>query len=632
MKKIIPGTIAALFVTSLLLMVNNSAWADDTIKDNIRSDWSVYSYGLHYKALAITSKNPVDRKKNLEKAIEYFLVAESFGKSLDLVYFELAECHYYNYSIKRSLEYAKKSIKINNKSQAPYRLMFRIYVKLRNHQKAADILEEYSRVVPNSILVQYVLGEHYYQNLRDMKKAESTFKNVIKMTRVKPLGNYYMERVYYYLGYISYKKNRINDAIDYFVKSHYMNRNSFNSVYMLAVLHMGRYELDDAEKYANKYLKKYPGNTTINFILGRIKYIRNSPDAMQYLRSARKAKSIDSVLAMGLYYELIQDDAKAERLLKTVAKYRPQFISPRLALARVQLRKGNKKGAFDELIFVGGLAHKYKLYYYARNYFTLAASLNPDVVEVYYYLGKINEELGHYYLAILNYKKVQKLKPSVDMLLHIGYLNAVKKDYKRAFRYFDIAHKMEPKNSRPYFFRGLVSIWDKNYPSAEKNIQKAITLKDKVETYYFYLAVVQEKRDKFDDTVESLKKAIEYNPQSARAHNYLGYLYAERGIHIEQSLSLVRRALEIDPENGAYLDSLGWVYFQQKKFKLALEKLLKAERLLDKSKSSDAVVYDHIGDTYREMNQSQKALEYWEKSIKIEKSQKIQDKIKEYQK
>jgi len=125
-----------------------------------------------------------------------------------------------------------------------------------------------------------------------------------------------------------------------------------------------------------------------------------------------------------------------------------------------------------------------------------------------------------------------------------------------------------------------------------------------------------------------LEKAIEFNPRSARSMNYLGYLYTERNINIDEAYRLIKTALDLEPDNGAYLDSLGWVYFRKGEFEEALKYLLLAEERLDESGAPDSVVFEHIGDTYEKIGNIRKAVLYWEKSIGMEKNSEIESKIK----
>jgi tetratricopeptide (TPR) repeat protein len=121
-----------------------------------------------------------------------------------------------------------------------------------------------------------------------------------------------------------------------------------------------------------------------------------------------------------------------------------------------------------------------------------------------------------------------------------------------------------------------------------------------------------EKAEKFDECVKTLKLVISKEPDHAAAHNYLGYMYAERGINLEEAEFHVKKALEIKPDDGYYLDSLGWVYFQQGNYKKALEYLLRANEIVP----NESVVLEHLADTYEILGDMQKALDAYGKATK----------------
>jgi len=81
------------------------------------------------------------------------------------------------------------------------------------------------------------------------------------------------------------------------------------------------------------------------------------------------------------------------------------------------------------------------------------------------------------------------------------------------------------------------------------------------------------------------------DPENAAALNYLGYMLAERGERLDESVAYVKKALEIEPENGSYLDSLGWAYFKAEELGLAEENLKRAAGQLQ----TNSVVQDHYG-------------------------------------
>ena len=97
--------------------------------------------------------------------------------------------------------------------------------------------------------------------------------------------------------------------------------------------------------------------------------------------------------------------------------------------------------------------------------------------------------------------------------------------------------------------------------------------------------------------------------------NYLGYMWAEHGLKLDQARELIEKAVKAEPKNAAYLDSLAWVLFKQKQPQEALPYALKAAELSEKP---DATVYDHIGDIYAALKQLEKAREAWRKSLAVE--------------
>jgi tetratricopeptide (TPR) repeat protein len=101
------------------------------------------------------------------------------------------------------------------------------------------------------------------------------------------------------------------------------------------------------------------------------------------------------------------------------------------------------------------------------------------------------------------------------------------------------------------------------------------------------------------------------NPQSAVTLNYLGYMNADRGVQLEESLNYIKLAVSLDPTNGAYLDSLGWAYFKLGKYDLAEENLNKASLRM----GSDPTVQDHLGDLFQKTGRLRLAAAHWERAV-----------------
>lgn len=134
--------------------------------------------------------------------------------------------------------------------------------------------------------------------------------------------------------------------------------------------------------------------------------------------------------------------------------------------------------------------------------------------------------------------------------------------------------------------------------------------------FYFDYAVTAEQAGLYDKAADLFRKSISLDPANAAdAYNYLAYMWAQQNTHLDEAEDMARRALQIDPNNGAFLDTLGWVEFRKGKFDQALADLLRAAQNLTRD---DAVVFDHIGDTYLKLNKGAQALEAWQKAAALD--------------
>jgi tetratricopeptide (TPR) repeat protein len=131
----------------------------------------------------------------------------------------------------------------------------------------------------------------------------------------------------------------------------------------------------------------------------------------------------------------------------------------------------------------------------------------------------------------------------------------------------------------------------------------------------FRLGAAYERAGQRDKAVATFRELLKRTPDSPMALNYLGYMWAEKGENLDEALKMVSRALELDPGNAAYLDSLGWVYFQKGQFPQAVEQLSKAARLLP----GDGTVQEHLGDALRAAGKVGEARAAYERALAVGK-------------
>jgi tetratricopeptide (TPR) repeat protein len=110
-----------------------------------------------------------------------------------------------------------------------------------------------------------------------------------------------------------------------------------------------------------------------------------------------------------------------------------------------------------------------------------------------------------------------------------------------------------------------------------------------------------------------LEDVLVETPEDSQANNDLGYLYADQGKNLPRAEKMIRQALKAEPDNVAYLDSMGWVLFKQGKFEEARTFLQKA---VATPGGSDGTIWEHLGDCYAAMKNHDKAVEAWKKGLK----------------
>jgi tetratricopeptide (TPR) repeat protein len=210
--------------------------------------------------------------------------------------------------------------------------------------------------------------------------------------------------------------------------------------------------------------------------------------------------------------------------------------------------------------------------------------------------------------AVAKYPKDTAIKSSYALLL--GETNQTEEAAKL------LRLQLNGTESDREVYLNIAQIYERGrrYPEAEKSARAAEAIAGaprENEMTWFLLGAIYERQKFFDKAETEFKKALAVNPKSAAVLNYYGYMLGDLGIRLDEAQSLVQRALDEDPYNGAYLDSLGWVYFKQNKLAAAEATLRKA---LERD-SHDPTMHSHLGDVYAKSGRPELAAAEWEKSL-----------------
>ena len=154
----------------------------------------------------------------------------------------------------------------------------------------------------------------------------------------------------------------------------------------------------------------------------------------------------------------------------------------------------------------------------------------------------------------------------------------------------------------------------KRWPEAEEAIEKATQLstkQDDKEYALFLHGSIYERQKKYDQAEQVFRQVLALDSQNAMTLNYLGYMMADHSMHLEEALGYIKKAVQLDPANGAYLDSLGWAYYKLGNYEMAEEQLRRASEHM----GNDPTVQEHLGDLYQKTGRLKQAAAHWERAL-----------------
>ena len=252
--------------------------------------------------------------------------------------------------------------------------------------------------------------------------------------------------------------------------------------------------------------------------------------------------------------------------------------------------------------------------------------LNPVQPHAYEVLAKIYEDAGQFDKALADYEQSLLVSPSNIN----GYENVA---------VLLLEHFKQPDKAVPVLLEARRRFPDRpgfGYLLAvslagSKQNQQALTTFEQTELeaqnvqpelltsqFYFQYGTTAEQAGLYDKAATLMKKSLglDDNPQMiALTCNFLGYMWVDHHLNLEEAGDLIKRAVEIEPDNGMYVDSLGWYYYHTNHYDQALAQL---SRAVDLIKPEDPTVLEHLGDTYLKLNDTAKAVDCWQRALTLD--------------
>lgn len=263
--------------------------------------------------------------------------------------------------------------------------------------------------------------------------------------------------------------------------------------------------------------------------------------------------------------------------------------------------------------------------------FELLSDRNAEQYERFHFvLGELDEALNQIDKAIQNYTiAAEGEDPVPEAFIKLALIHA-ESDANKAIAIMTNANKVFPDDPRMLFFLAYFQSINKDYQASMNTYDKISRSfengSNSVLTTDFYLnyGATCEQAGELEKAAEIFEKGINVYPDNHQTLNYLAYMWAEKNIEIDKARGYAERAVKLDENNGAYIDTLGWICFRQLQFNDALVYLTKAHELMPE----DAVIMEHLGEVHKALNNDEKAILWWKESfIANQKNERMRKKL-----
>lgn len=242
-------------------------------------------------------------------------------------------------------------------------------------------------------------------------------------------------------------------------------------------------------------------------------------------------------------------------------------------------------------------------------------AIRPDDTAAIYYLGRLYDEQKQSDKAIAQFEKIVAMDVNVtEAYLQLGILYSRSKRFDEAQSVLEKAKTNEPDRAEVYLVLGFIYSQQELYDRASTVFSEGLAIHPDHATLHFNLGLTYDKLKQFDRFEKELEEAIRLDPKYAEALNYLGYTYAEKDMKLAEAVGLIKRALAVKPDDGAYVDSLGWAHFKLGQWDDAVRELERAVSLLP----DDAVIHEHLGEAYLKKSRRDEAREAWLRALELD--------------
>ncbi len=253
------------------------------------------------------------------------------------------------------------------------------------------------------------------------------------------------------------------------------------------------------------------------------------------------------------------------------------------------------------------------------NYLQLALFAKPDYAGARYALGELYEAQKSYHLAIKALDSLPEDSPlwfngKIRKAFNLHTLEKVE-DAKTLLK--QLLEK-DPENLQILQAMGTILRNEKKYDEAIAYYTRAINAvpaPDKRHWALFYhRGIAYERSKQWPKAEADFKRSLELDGEQASVLNYLGYSWVDQNMNIDEAMELIKKAVKLKPDDGYYVDSLGWAYYRLRDYPRAVEHLERAVEL----QPQDPIINDHLGDAYWRVGRRLEAVYQWSLAMSLE--------------
>ena len=378
------------------------------------------------------------------------------------------------------------------------------------------------------------------------------------------------------------------------------------------------------------------GDLTIDLTLAQLYLDEDRPaDAVPLLRRivTEQPQYTDGSALLAEAQEEAGTPDDAIQTLNEVLQDQPQFFRGRVQLAELYERQHRWTEAADAWARVQSLSsrnpeiatHRATALVNAgrtaeaRDVIKEALTVTPNDLRLSFLLAQTQRDAGDLDGALATARSLRAAHPDDPRTTYLlGQMLLAKNQYA------DVVDLMKPEIEQLRAAKGAgaqLALLETTQASAllqlKRNNEALALLKDAVAqapddtTVLFQYGAALDRAGLPNDAEKAFRDVIAKDPLDAGALNYLGYMLAERGTGLDEAVSLIQRALKVEPDNPSYLDSLGWAYLQQGKLDLADPALATAAEKLPRN----SVIQDHLGDLRLKQNRRADAIAAWQRAL-----------------